>query len=109
MQRRLISILASGALLIAATGSAFAQSGGAGTSGGATSNNTSTSDSGSGAPAPDTSTPMVPGPPAPPGAAPYLSDAALIGIGAAALIAGVVIAVSQNGSHPSSTTTTSTR
>jgi hypothetical protein len=111
MQRKLLSILAGGALLFSATASAFAQdqSGGA-TSGGATSGGAASE-----APAPA----EQPAPPAqsdnrneagalpPEGAAgptaPFFSDTALIGIGAAAVLAGILVAVT---SSSSSTTTT---
>ena len=101
MQPEWISILAGGAILFTAMGNAFAQgeSGGAATSGGATSV----------APAPaevppPAEAPMAPGPAAGPVAAPGLSDEALIGIGAAALLAGVLIAVTQSSSHATTTT-----
>lgn len=102
MRRKLLSVLAAGAMLSTAAGSAFAQgeSGGAATSGGST----------SAAPAPAEATPpaeaapMAPGPAAGPVVAPGLSDEALIGIGAAALLAGILIAVTQSSSHATSTT-----
>ena len=111
MQRKLISILAGGTLLFAAAGSAFAQgeSGGAGTSGGATSGGATSGGATAPAPAPEAPppAPIPPGPVAPPAQAPFLSDTALIGIGAAALLAGVLIAVTQSSSHTVSTTATS--
>lgn len=110
MQRKFLSILAGGALLFSATASAFAQgeSGGA-TSGGATSGGATSGGAASEAPAPaapeqNQETPAALPPAAAAGPnAPFLSDTALIGIGAAAVLAGVLIAVT---SSSSSTTTT---
>jgi len=108
MQRKLLSILAGGALLFSATASAFAQ----GESGGATSGGATSGGAASEAPAPEAA-PATPDnrpdaaalPPAPAAGAgaPFFSDAALIGIGAAAVLAGVLVAVT---SSSSSTTTT---
>ena len=111
MQRKLTSILAGAALFFAAASSAFAQgeSGGAGTSGGATSGGATSGGAPEAAPAPapeEAPAPIPPGPPAPVATAPVLSDTALIGIGAAALIAGILVAVT---SHSSSSTATGTR
>jgi len=99
MQQKLISILAGGALCFAAAGSAFAQ----GESGGATSGGATSGGATAPAPAPEAA-PLPPGPPAPAPAAPFLSDTALIGIGAAALLAGILIAVTQSSSHSVTTT-----
>ena len=101
MQRKWLSVLAAGAMLFTAAESAFAQgeSGGAATSGGSTSAAPAPAEA-----APPAEAPMAPGPAAGPVAAPGLSDEALIGIGAAALLAGILIAVTQSSSHATSTT-----
>ncbi|HEY1614472.1 MAG TPA: hypothetical protein VGF97_12350 [Rhizomicrobium sp.] len=116
---KLTAIAAMASLLSACMTGAYAQtatvasplqlaqesSGGAGTSGGATSGGAGSTAPAEAPPAPAMPAPLAPGGAAGAPAAAVLSDAALVGLGATALVVGVALAVTNGGGHGSTTTT----
>ena len=104
MQREWLSILAGGAMLFTATGSAFAQGARGGTTTQAPAPQTENQPCQPNDQRPECAASLPAGAPAG-AAAPVFSDATLIGIGAAALLAGILIAVTQSSGHTTTTTT----